>query len=298
MMVVLTWTLSHVVKPVCKVPFELNLLFSIRRASLCEAIVIQSIKIFASLTLMGLFSFSVPVSCPQLPAQRRFRCCSLSLKPMRLVPSHSHFWAALIQVVWPLFCPAAGEPIRSIFSAALLCCRSLKWIPDLLLKTSVTVSHNKSIGKTLWVLNVIPVGFYTCGLYSPRGFDIELVAAFLWPDEPIARSIFEFLHALFPNMPGQVWAVSVQRHVLCLILIALLTHPQQSCQVADLLVNKAIIHIFVWVGASSGRAQWDRRARDKDKSVGQTVAHCLVGFMNLWCSNVELQRYERAFMDS
>lgn len=205
---------------------------------------------------MGLFSFSVPVSCPPLPAQRRFRCCSLSLKLMRLVPFHSHFWTALIKVVWPLFWPAAGEPVTFIFSAALLCFRSLRWIPDLLLKTSVTVSHNKSIGKTLLAFFFFSlwVFFYTYGLYSPPGFDIELVAAFLWPDEPIARSIFGFLHTLFQNMPEQVWAVSVQRHVLCLILIALLTRPQQRCQAADLLVNKPIIDIFVLVNASSGRA--------------------------------------------
>lgn len=42
--------------------------------------------------------------------------------------------------------------------------------------------------------------------------------------------------------------------------------------------------------------------RSEDKSVGLTVVHCLVGFMDLWCSNVgtsfELQGYETAFMDS
>lgn len=209
---------------------------------------------------MGLFSFPLPASCPRLLAQRRFGCCSPSLKLMRSVPFHSRFWTALIKVAWPLLWPAAGESILFIFSAALLCFRSLKWIPDLLLKTSVTVSHNRSIGKTLLLFNLIPVGvlFYTYGLYSP-GFDVELVAAFLWPDQPISRSIFGFLHALFQNMPGQVWAAPVQRHLLCLILIALLTRPQQSCPVADLLVNKAIIAIFVWVRASSGH---------KDKSVG------------------------------
>lgn len=109
---------------------------------------------------MGVFSFSVPVSCPRLPAQRRFRCCSPSLTLMRLVPFHSHFWTALIKVLWPLFWPAGVEPITFIFSTVLLCFRLLKWIPDLQQKTSVTVSHNKSIGKKPEWMTLKPRAFY------------------------------------------------------------------------------------------------------------------------------------------
>lgn len=78
---------------------------------------------------------------------------------------------------------------------------------------------------------------------------------------------FEFLHTLSQNMPGQVWAVkrtASESTILLSTYLLGLMHPQVECNETPVLVIRT--------------SQTDI----------QTIAHCLVGFMNLWCGNITL----------